>query len=606
MSSIYDFDISMLGTKGDLAGIGSRAVCKNRSFIMFKAGFAMALSGYHLRSGAADGSDTAFEYGYRCAIAFLSQYIELPIDIQERMMTIFLPWKGFSGRESGNGITCFLNENSEDLSSKYHQGWIYLSSQERLLMARNAMQVLGICLSKRAKFIIADTDDGAFNLSSTTSRTGGTGQAIRIACDYNIPVFNLSHPEHSSRIESWITKVEAEMLDKYGIDAGSFANNWYHNHIGIEDWLEGDLISMAKRGEVDVLVHGCNIFNVKGSGFAKSLFEAFPEAYSADQKTSKGSSRKLGTYTSVDVIVNGRKMTIINAYIQKTYGRDPNVLYSDYKAIRKVFKAISRDFKRRSVTVPQIGSGLANGCWITISNIIKSEMKYTVPPKLVLYRGAQAYADEKLSMRDYVFQLEHNDQFVLFFGQEDPFSNWHYSLIVEDGIKFNNIEQYMMYHKALLMGDTGRAFEVLNVKNGDPKECKRIGRLICSDVPGLSWDEAKWIESREDIVLKGSILKYSQNPYLLQPLLHSGNRTMVEASKYDAIWGVKMGASNKNIFNRNKWKGLNLLGKVLELARDHIKSNPAILCPVGQRLLSEAIELNLFNVGGKGKQIMLI
>ncbi len=56
-------------------------------------------------------------------------------------------------------------------------------------MIRNVPQVLGRTLNPQyySKFVIAWTKDG--------KATGGTGQALRIAEHYNIPIYNLFNKE---------------------------------------------------------------------------------------------------------------------------------------------------------------------------------------------------------------------------------------------------------------------------------------------------------------------------------------------------------------------------------------------------------------------------
>ncbi len=59
--------------------------------------------------------------------------------------------------------------------------------------------------------------------------------------------------------------------------------------------------------------------------------------------------------------------------------------------------------------------------------------------------------------------------------------------------------------------------------------------------------------------------KFSQNDHLRKKLLETGTRIIVEASAKDYIWGI--GISFKDAVNGDKWKGLNLLGKVLMKVR---------------------------------------
>ena len=67
------------------------------------------------------------------------------------------------------------------------------------------------------------------------------------------------------------------------------------------DVIRGNLITLAKQGEFDIVAHGCNCFCTMGAGIAKSIKQSFPEAYAADSCTKKGDKRKLGTCTYADI-----------------------------------------------------------------------------------------------------------------------------------------------------------------------------------------------------------------------------------------------------------------------------------------------------------------
>ena len=53
-------------------------------------------------------------------------------------------------------------------------------------------------------------------------------------------------------------------------------------------------------------------------------------------------------------------------------------------------------------------------------------------------------------------------------------------------------------------------------------------------------------------------------------LLSTGENILVEASPYDAVWGIRMSANNENSRNPMKWQGQNLLGFALMEVRDEI------------------------------------
>jgi len=146
-------------------GIGSRetpeAICEEMSEIAET----LAEHGFTLHSGGAPGADSAFEAG--CTRVRGDK-------------VIFLPWKGFNGNKS-----TLYDQSKEafDLAAKYHPAWDKLKEPVRKLMARNVQQVLGTKLISPVRFVVCWTKDGG--------PTGGTGQALRIAADYKIPVFNL-------------------------------------------------------------------------------------------------------------------------------------------------------------------------------------------------------------------------------------------------------------------------------------------------------------------------------------------------------------------------------------------------------------------------------
>jgi ribA/ribD-fused uncharacterized protein len=159
------------------------------------------------------------------------------------------------------------------------------------------------------------------------------------------------------------------------------------------------------------------------------------------------------------------------------------------------------------------------------------------------------------------------------FWNEWP-SNWHpaeFDIEVNEvHCHFYNTEQYFMYMKAIVFGDEEIAKQIL--ADGDPKKVKALGRKV------QNYDEQVWNEKRYQVMLKANVAKFSQNEDLKQLLLSKEyeGHGFVEASPYDKVWGVRMYESNPDIDDETKWKGLNLLGKVLDETRRIIKEDDAI------------------------------
>lgn len=150
---------------------------------------------------------------------------------------------------------------------------------------------------------------------------------------------------------------------------------------------------------------------------------------------------------------------------------------------------------------------------------------------------------------------------VYFYG--GVFSNWYpckFTIpasinIPSNKIKVNCAEQAMMYYKAVYFNDIETAMEILDAKH--PKAQKKLGRQV------KNYNDDMWAKARYDLVVKILKCKFEQNKELRTILMMTGNRTLVEASPYDKIWGVGLGLDDYAIGNEQLWKGQNLLGKAL-------------------------------------------
>ncbi len=156
-------------------------------------------------------------------------------------------------------------------------------------------------------------------------------------------------------------------------------------------------------------------------------------------------------------------------------------------------------------------------------------------------------------------------ELLLFWKKEHPLSQWHPSSFSVNGITFNCAEQFMMYSKAKLFCDDETAEQILQSEK--PSVQKQLGRLV------QGFDETEWLHHRERIVYEGNYHKFTQNPNLKDYLLETGDKTLVEASPVDTIWGIGMSEENPDAYNPEKWKGLNLLGKALMKVRESLTPN---------------------------------
>jgi hypothetical protein len=153
------------------------------------------------------------------------------------------------------------------------------------------------------------------------------------------------------------------------------------------------------------------------------------------------------------------------------------------------------------------------------------------------------------------------DTHVYFWGSE--LSNWHECKFRHKGLTFFNSEQAFMFEKALYFQDTDMAKKICETSN--PSVAKKLGRQV------KGFDTLKWSKVCYDIMVVVNMAKYSQSLILRNALMETEDRILVEASPYDTIWGVGLGAENDDILDENKWKGQNLLGKALMEVRENLK-----------------------------------
>jgi hypothetical protein len=137
------------------AGIGSRTTPYPILGIMIEVAKALNSEGYILRSGGAEGADTAFANGAKEAKQIFRPKDATPEAIEE--------------------------------ASKFHPAWHNCNGYVRKLHGRNAQIILGRDLDEPVKFTMLWTPGG--------KTIGGTGLGIRISDHYKITIKNLYDPE---------------------------------------------------------------------------------------------------------------------------------------------------------------------------------------------------------------------------------------------------------------------------------------------------------------------------------------------------------------------------------------------------------------------------
>ena len=163
--------------------------------------------------------------------------------------------------------------------------------------------------------------------------------------------------------------------------------------------------------------------------------------------------------------------------------------------------------------------------------------------------------------------LQEEGAAMIFFHNPDEengyLSNWFLSEFTVGGITFSSMEQYMMYEKAVLFKDQTTAEKIL--QTDDVAEIKALGRTV------QNFDEEVWTKEREGIVYRGVSEKFRQDPELAEKLEKTGEEIIAECTVKDRIWGIGFSMEDENRLCIDKWRGKNLLGKILMRVREDIR-----------------------------------
>ena len=98
----------------------------------------------------------------------------------------------------------------------------------------------------------------------------------------------------------------------------------------------------------------------------------------------------------------------------------------------------------------------------------------------------------------------------------------------------------------------------------DAADCKEVSRDI------VNLNRKGWIDAAESLCFKGIQAKFNQNEHLMETLLSTGEKNLVEAS-YDDVWGTRQHLGSKDCLNQTKWKSLGILGRILMKIRSERK-----------------------------------
>lgn len=158
--------------------------------------------------------------------------------------------------------------------------------------------------------------------------------------------------------------------------------------------------------------------------------------------------------------------------------------------------------------------------------------------------------------------MTETDTHVFFYGS--PLSNWAYGRFYAPWLlgdrlgiseEWNCAEQYMMAHKAALFSDEASTGKIC--QSIDPELQKALGKKVAG------YDDKKWAGISRTVVTVGCLHKFSQHWTHQNFLRDTGDKVIVEGSKYDPRWGVGVHWDDPAIADPANWQGTNWLGECL-------------------------------------------
>jgi len=151
--------------------------------------------------------------------------------------------------------------------------------------------------------------------------------------------------------------------------------------------VQGNLITLAKDGEFDVIAHGCNCFCLQGAGIAAQMAKEFKTAnenfYKLESSLHKGDFNKLGQVEAYihSAANNTKYVEVVNCYTQFNPGADLS-----YGALSVCMQKLNHYFKGKKLGLPIIGCGIAGGSWSNVKGIFEKEL-IDCDVTIVVYRA---------------------------------------------------------------------------------------------------------------------------------------------------------------------------------------------------------------------------
>ena len=231
----------------------------------------------------------------------------------------------------------------------------------------------------------------------------------------------------------------------------------------------------------------------------------------------------------VDTLLQSKKHLPQGIYVDREYSPEIEARRKTLRPILKLARNIDKYKKKSKLEEDYL---VILGKKYTVHNL------YTLPPDLSGYTASS----------------KTDPNTVAFFGELNPFSNFHPALFHSGGKCYPTSEHYIQECKTLFFRDETSAKQMLLAKTA--LEAKQAARNIAN------YDHEKWMSAAKLETKPGLLMKFKSHTHLNKMLQETGTRQIVESS-FDKTWGTGVPIHDKHCLNSEKWHGIGLLGEIL-------------------------------------------
>jgi ribA/ribD-fused uncharacterized protein len=189
-------------------------------------------------------------------------------------------------------------------------------------------------------------------------------------------------------------------------------------------------------------------------------------------------------------------------------------------------------------------------------------------PKKEETKAVEEEVDVEEEVIKVIEEKKKDDSGILFFFSKEPenkeFSSFYDTTFKLDDVEYKNAEQAFQAIRAKTFGDDESFKKILKSKSA--QSAKSFGNKI------EKFDEEVWNAQRDNVMRSILRAKFSQNPTIRKQLLDSGNGMIANADPRENYWGIGTSAGTSIAKNPAKWKGKNMMGKLLMELRDELRA----------------------------------